>query len=817
MVINKSLIMSVKIIHRPIFICLVLFSFLQLICLTHSYAQNTYKLEGNVYDSTENQPLVNASIYIVENGKGTLTDSNGYYSIYLAKGTYNLVCNYVGYAQYKAVVEVSANKNHHIYLKAQSELSQIVIVDSHSLDESLHEEAQSSVVHLQVDKIESLPVMMGEPDVIKTIQLLPGVQSGVEGMTGIYVRGGGADQNLILLDDVPLYNTSHLLGIFSVFNPALIKSADIIKGGFPAQYGGRLSSVIDIKSKTGSYDSLEGEGSVGIMLSRLTIRTPIIKKRTALTVSLRRSYYDLLMRPIMAVYSASQNIEKINMGYYFYDANVRIDHKISDHQHFTLSSFYARDRLYLKSKYEDGQEVEEYKAQVGWGNFFTNAQYKHQFNKNFCNKTSLIFSRYRFFAGLSNSYQAGNNAAISKQSINFYSSINDFTAKSDFSWQPRKEHDVTFGIHNTYHIFSPGASVTDFLFNEQQFDFNQIDTVLNAPKIYANELSIYAQEEWEVGKKLKMNIGLHFNFFSQSSYTALSLQPRFSARYLTSPKTSIKLSYAKMQQNLHLLTNVSAGLPTDLWVPAISRAPSEVSHQVAIGFAAKAAKKIELSVEGYYKTLQNVIEYSEGQIFIGGDENWEDVIEIGKGKAYGVEFMLEKKKGKLSGWLSYTLSWANRQFDYVNRGDVFPYKYDRRHDVSFTANYKFNKKIDLGLVWVYGSGYAYTLSNGYYYQFPYLNSQQGNIYQPVRYNQERNNFRVPAYHRLDVGLNCYKKKKSGSRTWRFGIYNTYNNMNPFMIFWEGESDLYYRPTTGNKLTVLTLLPIVPSVSWAFKF
>lgn len=783
----------------------------------------TYNIQGQVLDKEGGSPLVNALVMLLPKYEQPIvTDSAGQFAFKAENGQYRLKVTAKGFQPYVKKITVENDTFIRVYLSKDAILEPVTITAESS--KPVHKDVQMSKQRLQVDKVESLPVILGETDVIKTIQLLPGIQSGVEGLTGLYVRGGGADQNLILMDDVPLYNINHMLGIFSVFNPGVVGSADIIKGGFPAQYGGRLSSVLDVKTKEGSYDSLQGEGSVGIMLSRLTLRMPLIKGRTALTLSARRSYYDLLVRPVLAIYTASQNVEKVNTGYYFYDVNARLDHKISDHQHLTISSFFARDRFYLRYSSEYLQTEERYKAQVGWGNFFVNTHYRHQINDQLVNKSSVAFSRYRFFAGVTMDYEQYNantgNTQSESQSINFYSLINDITAKSAFTWQPNALHQLDFGIHNIFHIFSPGASVADFLLEDDiSMSYNGFDTLLNAPNINANELSLYAQDEWQVNKRLKMQLGLHLNLFTQRDYTAISLQPRFSARYLTSAKTSLKVSYAKMQQNIHLLTNATIGLPTDLWVPATKNAPSEISHQVAMGFAAKLPRNVEFSVEGYYKTMENVIEYGEGKIFIGGDENWEEVIEIGDGTAYGVEFFLEKRVGKFSGWIGYTLAWSNRLFSNLNRGRPFPYKYDRRHDVNVALNYKFNEKLDLGVVWVYGTGYAYTLSNGFYHGFEYLNSD--GIGRPIegsiRYNQNRNNFRSPTYHRLDIGLNWHKKLRWGERTWRFGVYNAYNQMNPFMIYWEDQLDFYREARPTQKLHVLTLLPIMPSASWAFKF
>jgi len=777
-----------------------------------------YTLSGYVNDSTGGEQLLGASVFISESKDGTATNLYGFYSITLPAGTYNVIYSYVGYKSKKLTINLQENTTTNINLSSVTKLSEVEITGERS--NQIQEKTQMSSINLSMDKVKTLPSFLGEQDVIKTLQLLPGVQSGGEGSSGLYVRGGGPDQNLILLDGVPVYNASHLFGFFSVFNADAINSVELMKGGFPARYGGRLSSVLDIRMKEGNMSEFHGEGSVGIISSKLSLEGPIQKGKTSFIVSGRRTYLDILSRPIISAAARSQGAGKIKTGYYFYDLNAKVNHKFSDRSRLFLSAYSGDDRFYLDLTEDytfDGRAYEnEINADLVWGNKIAALRWNYMITPKLFSNTTVTYSKYKFStdAGFKEKYNDENNNPVENSFLQtFYSGIDDVTAKVDFDYMPSPNHFIKFGVGDIYHTFSPGASQTKLDFDDIKFD-----STITSNKIDAHELYAYVEDDFKVGYRLKVNMGLYATAFTQKDTNFFSLQPRFAARYLIGSKASFKASFATMMQPLHLLTNPTIGLPTDLWLPATNKVPVEYSQQVAVGFARTIAEDYELSIEGYYKTMDNLIEYKDGQSFQVQDESWEEKVELGKGWSYGAEVFFEKKVGTVSGWIGYTLSWTQRQFENINFGEVFSYKYDRRHDISFVLTYKPNDEFDIGVVWVYGTGNAYTLGLERYFQFSdNIQSHGGQVYLPdVEHIESRNNFRAPSYHRLDVGLNLHKETKWGQRTWSLGLYNAYSRQNPFYIYW-GYSDGLISGDSRRELKQLALFPIIPSISYSFKF
>lgn len=774
-------------------------------------------ISGYLIDSASGEQLLGASVYLKELKEGTATNLYGFYSLTVEKGKYSVIYSYVGYKSKEVIVDLSENRSININLSASIELNEVVITEERS--NQIQEKTQMSTISIGMEKVKTLPAFMGEKDLIKTLQLLPGVQSGGEGSSGMYVRGGGPDQNLILLDGVPVYNASHLFGFFSVFNADAINNVELIKGGFPARYGGRLSSVLDIRMKEGNMQKFEGEGSIGVISSKLSLQGPIVKGKTSFIVSGRRTYLDVLTRPIIKAVSNANGVGNLVAGYYFYDLNAKINHKFSDRSRLYLSSYMGDDRFYLDvtEKYSQDGKPNEFNtaADLKWGNKIAAARWNYQFSPKLFSNTTVTYSQYKFSTGVefSDTYYDGEEQKKNMFSSTFYSGIDDITAKIDFDYMPSPNHFIKFGAGDIFHTFSPGASQTTF-----EFDDFKLDSTVAANSITAHELYAYIEDDFKVGNRLKINAGLHATAFNPTDTTFFSVQPRIAARYLVSDRASIKASYASMMQALHLLTNPTIGLPTDLWVPATKDVPVEYSQQIAIGFAQSIGSDYELSIEGYYKTMDNLIEYKDGESFQGQDQDWENKVEIGKGWSYGMEVFFEKKVGKVSGWLGYTLSWTNRQFDNVNFGEIFPYRYDRRHDISVVLTYKPNDEIDFGVIWVYGTGNAYTLGLERYWQYSdFVKGNEGDIYIPeIEHIESRNNFRAPAYHRLDVGANLHKKTKWGTRTWSLGLYNAYSRQNPFYIYW-GYEDGLLSGDSRRVLKQVALFPIIPSVSYSFKF
>lgn len=779
-----------------------------------AFSQEKATLSGYAEDSENGERLIGASIYIVELELGTTTNAYGFYSITIPKGTYKINYSYVGFNTESKTVELQENTSLNVKLGTFNELQTVVV--SAEKAEKVQEKTQMSTVKIDMDKVNSLPALMGEKDLIKTIQLLPGVQSGTEGASGLYVRGGGPDQNLILLDGVPVYNASHLFGFFSVFNADAINSVELVKGGFPARYGGRLSSVLDIRMREGNMNKFQAEGSVGVISSKLSIQGPIKKGKTSFIVSGRRTYLDILARPLIRQAAKAQGSDVV-AGYYFYDLNGKINHKFSDRSRLFFSSYMGNDKFYFDVTEDYTLDEKEYEFKVNgdlkWGNRIAALRWNYMINPKLFSNTTLTYSRYNFGTSSTFSdtyYDADNNRKENKFFFGFNSGIDDWTIKTDFDYLPSPNHYVRFGVGDIYHTFTPGVQQLKI----EGEGFNQ-DSTVNSQKVFAHEAYAYIEDDFKVGNRLKIHPGLHFTVFNVENTSYTSLQPRIAARYLISKKASIKASYAQMAQFLHLLSNPSIGLPTDLWVPATRKVLPENSHQWALGYAQTLFDELELTLEGYYKTMDNLIEYGDGTSFYGSDQDWENKVESGRGWSYGGEFLLEKKTGKFSGWVGYTLSWTQRQFEEINFGKPFYYRYDRRHDIGLALTYKKSEHVDFGLVWVYGTGNAFTLGLERYRSYDY---QGGNIWldnwNEVEHIDSRNNFRAPAYHRLDLGVNIHKERKWGISTWSIGLYNAYSRQNPFYIFWGYEDQ--FRGDSERVLKQISIFPVIPSISYSFK-
>lgn len=760
-------------------------------------------ISGYIEDAKSGEKLIGATVFEGKSKKGTAANTYGFYSLTIPADSLVLRFSYVGYQTIEKRIQPKENTKINISLEPSTELMEFEVSDEAV---RIEQETKMSTIELQMDKVKSLPVLLGERDIMKTIQLLPGVQSGTEGSSGIYVRGGGPDQNLILLDGVPVYNASHLFGFFSVFNSDAINSVEVIKGGFPSRYGGRLSSVIDIRMKEGNMKEMQGDVSIGLISSKFTLEGPIQKERTSFIISARRTYIDVLARPLIASMANNQGTG----GYYFYDVNGKINHKFSDKSRLYLSSYMGDDKFYAKTKnsfsYDGNSHENSSTADLRWGNRITALRWNYQFSDKLFSNTTLTFSRYRFNTGFSEKTKRTENGKTQtdEYSFNYFSGIYDWCGKVDFYYMPHADHYIRFGLGNTYHTFTPG--VNQFKANDIG---NTIDTTFGSQNKFAHEFFMYAEDDFVVTPLLKVNAGVHYSGFlvSQSQYYAI--QPRASVRYLLSEYSSVKVSYSRMAQFIHLLTNSTIGLPTDLWLPVTDTIKPLFSNQYAIGYARTLNKKFSFSLEAYYKDMQNLIEYKEGASFWGSDKDWEQKVEMGRGWAYGMEVFLEKKSGKTTGWVGYTLSWSTRQFDNLNFGNPFPYRYDRRHDASVALTHAFNDRVDVGLVWVYGTGNAVTLGMEKYL---YPESAYGFVYSnEVEHITERNNYRTPAYHRLDLGVNMHRQMKYWKRTWSFGVYNVYNRMNPFYI--------YFSQNQHNEkvLKQISIFPLLPSFTYSINF
>lgn len=782
--------------------------FLSVLLLSYNsiFAQK-YTINGYVSDSETGELLIGANIFDPIRLVGTSTNVYGFFSLTLPADTFSLVFSYVGYSSQIIKVDLKRNKQIKISLKPSIVLEEVEISATQS--ERIEESTKMSTIKLPVEQIKELPALLGEVDVLKTIQLLPGVQSGTEGASGIYVRGGGPDQNLILLDGTPVYNASHLFGFFSVFNADAIKNVELIKGGFPARYGGRLSSVLDIRMKDGNMKKFHAEGSLGIIASKLTVEGPIIKDKTSFIVSARRTYMDIIAQPMIRLINGD---EYTTQGYYFYDLNAKVNHKFNDKNRLYLSLYMGDDKFYSNTKpyqylYDGVIYKEQANSGLKWGNLTSALRWNHQFNEKLFGNVTMTYSKYNFQVNnYKESIVINDTGTLSNiYSIDYLSGINDITGKIDFDFLPNPDHYIKFGFSNIYHTFHPGATT----YKIQNSGTTNIDSFEGAKEIYANEIALYIEDDYKISSHLKANIGLHYSGFLLKKKYYHSLQPRLAMRYLFDGGWSAKASFASMQQYVHLLTNSTIGLPTDLWVPSTENVKPQKSYQTAVGIAKTIKKKIQFTVEGYYKKMDDLIEYKDGATFLSSETDWEKKIETGKGWSYGVEVFLQKKYGNTKGWIGYTWSKTDRQFENINFGEIFPYKYDRRHDISIALMQKIDELWDFSATWVYGTGNAVTLPTVRYLPF-----QQNNKYwwmDEIESFDEKNSFRMASYHRLDISFRRTVKKKWGKSIWTLGVYNAYNRKNPFYYYFGYDS-------RGNKaLRRVSLFPFLPSVSYSFKF
>ncbi|HEX7585589.1 MAG TPA: TonB-dependent receptor [Prolixibacteraceae bacterium] len=776
-----------------------------------SFAQS-FTIRGFVTDQANGERLINANIYEQIVLRGTITNSFGFYSLTLPQGNYSVACSFVGYQT--RLVEIHLKKDTIIdfSLVAKAELSEITVVGQKV--ESKLTSTQMSRVDIQMEKVQSLPGFLGEADIIKTIQLLPGVQSGTEGTSGLYVRGGGPDQNLILLDDVPVYNAEHLFGFFSVFNPDAIKNVSFYKGGFPARFGGRLSSVLDIRMKDGNDQEIHGNFSIGLISSKFNLEGPLVKGKTTFNISARRTYADLIARPLIKSGSNGNDVG----GYYFYDLNLKISHKFSDRSRIYLSTYTGRDKAYYRSESQYKQDDETWQSkdnfQLGWGNITTALRWNYIFSNKLFANTTLTYSNYLFDVQENTSNK---NLTTGKKGDEFglvyKSGIEDFGLKMDFDYFPSPNHRIKFGGNIIDHTFKPGI----LAFKESNLETtSKIDTAYGNPNIHALEMYAYLEDNIDLGSRFSVNVGLHSSGFLVDDTFYASLQPRLSARFMATPRLSLKAAYSKMSQNIHLLSSSTISLPTDLWLPTTKKVKPQTSHQFALGGVYQVNPAVDFSIEGFYKSMSNLLEYKEGASFVGATTGWEDKVEMGKGWSYGAEFLLQKNTGKTTGWIGYTWSKAERQFENLNWGRKFYARYDRRHDISFVVTHRFSKRFDIGLTWVYGTGNAVTLPTqiASVSPIPYVPFTQTSY----EYYGQRNNYRMPAYHRMDVGFNFHKQKKHGIRTWNIGFFNVYSRQNPFFLYFESTTEEEYQKTGKSRaLRQLSLFPIIPSISYSYKF
>jgi outer membrane receptor protein involved in Fe transport len=765
-------------------------------------AQSKYTLSGYVKDSLSAESLIGATIAINGEGKGISSNQYGFYSITLPAGTYPITVSFAGYQPLQTTVTLDKNIAFNFQLLQRSVLQE-VIVSSRRRDANV-KNAQMGKIDLTMNQVKAVPVLLGEVDLLKTLQLMPGVRNAGEGNTGLYVRGGGPDQNLILLDDATVYNTGHLFGFFSIFNSDAIKNISLIKGGMPAQYGGRLSSVLDIAMKDGNMKKMEVEGGIGAIASRLSVQGPIKKDKASFIISARRTYIDLLVKPFI-----KKDNSFYGSGYYFYDLNAKVNYKFSEKDRLYLSGYFGRDVFTFRNA------KRSFSADIPWGNTTATLRWNHVFNQKLFANTTLVYNDYGFSFG----------ASQNDFNIKLSSGIRDLSGKADIDFYPAPQHKLRFGGQYTYHRFTPNI-----------LSGNQGSTTFepnNESKKFALESGIYVQDDWELNDKLKIHAGLRYSAFTQVGpykiferdangnkldstvftsgqrvKTYGGLEPRFTIRYAIDDETSLKGAVTRNRQYIHLVSNAGSTLPTDLWVPSTYRVQPQLSWQYAAGiFKNFKDNTYETSLELYYKSMDNQIEYREG--YTPSLKDPEEEFVFGKGWSYGAELFFNKTKGKLTGWIGYTLSWTWRKFAAINDGEKYPAKYDRRHDLSVVAMYAINAKWRVSGVFVYGTGNATTLPERFYIVGGVLTQEYSKV----------NQYRLDAYHRVDISATLTPKQKPGQRlqqSWVFSLYNMYSHLNPYFIYFNQEGNPYDGSLKVEARQV-SLFPIIPAVTWNFKF
>lgn len=786
-----------KLFLAPCLFALLLFSSNQL--------RSQHTLSGYVEDASSGERLIGATVFDELSSTGTVTNVYGFYSLTLQDSNAKIVSSYLGYNSLVKELSLQENIQMNFPLQSANVIDEIEIVGERF--ESIEEETQMSKIDVPIEQIKKLPALLGEVDVLKSLQLLPGVQSGGEGQTGLYVRGGSPDQNLVLLDGVPVYNVSHVLGIFSVFNADAIKNVTLTKGGFPARYGGRLSSVLEINMKDGNKKEFGGEGSIGIISSKLMVEGPIIKDKTSFILSGRRTYADIAARPFINLSNRGSDFN-YNLKLYFYDLNAKINHTIDENNRIYLSFYSGSDVFGVTEKYPDSR----FFGGIAWGNIIGSLRWNHQFTPKLFSNTTLIFSDYQinFDVEVEDTFNGITEAFSSR----YFSGIQDFGAKVDFDYIPNPNHYIRFGASTTRHKYSPGALTLDLSFEDVNFD-----TLIGHSDIYSLEHDLYIEDDIQYGA-FKANIGLHGNIFQTDEKVYTSIQPRIGLRYLLGNKTSLKASFSTMTQNINLLTSEALSLPTDLWVPSTKRIVPQQSWQIAAGAAKSFGDGYEVSLEAYYKEMNNVISFKPGASFLFDlNADWQDKVTQGFGESYGLELFLQKKKGKTTGWIGYTLAWNNRQFDEINGGEKFPFRYDRRHDFSAVVSHDLTERWSLSAAWIYGTGNAVTLP---IYQYDIIDSRYSNWFNrnTIESLGSKNAFRMSSYHRLDLGAKFLgKQRKHFQHYWSMGIYNTYNHNNPYFILADSEAVYEDGELVGFKpvFKEISILPIIPSLSFGLKF
>ncbi|MFN3403746.1 MAG: TonB-dependent receptor [Cytophagaceae bacterium] len=773
-----------------------------LVCLlflsTTLSAQNKFKVEGNVKDESTNEPLIGVVIKVRENNAiGTVTDLSGNYTLQLSEGNYTLIYQYIGYLIKERPIQLTKDLNLNVFLSPDTKVEKEIIVTGERPDKNI-QDTRISTQEVNIAQIKKLPALFGEVDVIKNIQMLPGIQVAGEGNTGLFVRGGGPDQNLILIDEAPVYNASHLLGMFSIFNSDVLKSAEIYKGGIPAQHGGRLSSLLDIRTRDGNNKTYSASGGIGLISSRLTLEGPIKRDKSSFILSGRRTYGDLFL-----MLSPDEGVNSSRL--YFYDLNAKLTFNINPKNKVYFSGYYGRDAFKFSDFFQNN-----------WGNTAATLRWTHIFNDKLVGHTSLIHSAFDYELRITQSVQA----------FKFTNGVKEYSIKQDFNYFLDDNNELAFGVSAGYRTYFPGK----FSPTTQNSIFKDV----TLSQFHNLEEAVYLSNKQKFGPRITVEYGLRYSLFQNTGgslykyngqpennniYDTINygrfetiknfdgFEPRLSGRYLLDENSSLKLSYNRMIQYIHLMNNSTSPVPYSVWLPSTPYLRPEKADQVAGGYFRNFLNnKIETSVEAYYKKMYDVIDFKDNAQLIL-NPHMETEVRAGNSWSYGLELFIKKNTGPLTGWISYTWSKTERNIPGVNDGKTYFASYDRRHNANFVGSYDINSRWNISANWVYGTGRPINLPVAKYNMF------DNKV--PALY-PERNYYRMPAYHRLDLAVTLNSKKKEGRKwesSWNFSIYNLYARKNPFTMMIRDKAD-----SPGEKEVIMIYFPApIPSITYNFKF
>ena len=778
---------------------------------TNGYSQKI-SISGYVADAATGEKIIGATITTSNNLNYTISNSYGYYILTLntSNDSVKLQASFVGFSPTIVTIKPHLSLKVDFFLNTKNILDEVIV--SAEKNNTYEKRKEMSIVSMPVAKVSVMPSLGGESDLLKSLQLMPGIQSGNEASSGLYVRGGSPDQNLMVIDDVPIYYVNHLGGFVSTFNSDAINSMKLVKGGFPAHYGSRLSSVLDVRMKEGNMKEFHGNGMIGMIASKIMIEGPIKKDTTSYMLSARRFMYDLLTRPLTALASE----DGVSVGYNFYDVNAKINHIISPKDRLYLSFYSGGDKILTRQKIL--KDVN--KTTLEWGNILGSFRWNHLYSDRLFSNITLYTTRYRLANDFSSTFTRDDVKV--KTTASYWSGIVDLSAKADFDYYVNQNYKLNFGGTGIFHHFNPNTTSYQSVENTAA-----IDTSFGSKKQKGFESAVYLENEISIGTRFFTNIGLRVTNYQTPNRDYISFEPRFLSTFMIAENTLLKASYSQMNQYIHLLTGSGPNMQNDIWVPVTDFVKPSLSKQFAFGLENTFKNdEYEVSLEGYHKTMNNLITYRDGVAILSSASDWQTQVETnGTGKSYGLEFLLQKNKGPVTGWVAYTYSKTTRQFNNKNFGRPYPFKYDRTHDISIVYLQKIRSNVQLSATWVYGTGNPYTLAEGKYLMTtgPDDDLNQSSAY--YKYGQaynDLNSYRMRAYHKLDVGINFYKEVNRGERTWSINIYNLYNRQNPYYYFLEtsGQFDKSGKEIPGSGKTVLkqqSYFPIIPSFSYSLKF